>query len=147
VIRMSKLTDYGIVLMTCVARSNSLQTARQLSERTHLPRPTVGKLLKRLCRAGMLASQRGVHGGYTLGHPAQEISIAALITALEGPIKLTECSRPSTGTCEHEASCPCRTPWQRINAAVTGALDDISLADMSAANFTVRPDVRVETGR
>jgi FeS assembly SUF system regulator len=147
VIRMSKLTDYGIVLMTCVARSTRLQTARQLSEQTHLPRPTVGKLLKRLCRAGMLTSQRGVHGGYELGHPAQDISIAALIIALEGPIKLTECSVQTGGGCDHEASCPCRTPWQRINTAVTHALDGISLADMSASPFAVRPGVVVVADR
>jgi Rrf2 family protein len=88
-----------------------------------------------------------VRGGYELARPAQAITIAALIAALEGPITLTQCSLPSAETCEHEASCPCRTPWQRINAAVTGALDEITLADMSAPTFALRPTLRVELNR
>ena len=93
-IRMSKLTDYGIILLVHCAshpeRSNF--TARDLVEATRLPGATVGKILKRLTREGLLVSQRGVKGGYTLAHPATKIAVADIIAALEGPVAITECS-------------------------------------------------------
>ncbi|HVH88183.1 MAG TPA: Rrf2 family transcriptional regulator, partial [Terriglobales bacterium] len=92
-IRLQKLTDYGLVLMTCVARHHeqSLHTARDLAVESHLPLPTVSKLLKQLLQGGLLVSHRGIKGGYSLARPPQAISIAEIVAALEGPIALTEC--------------------------------------------------------
>jgi len=135
-IRMSKMTDYGIVLMVGLARAGSARTARQLAVETDLPLSTVAKVLKALNRNGFLESRRGAQGGYSLLRSAEGIGIAELIEALEGPIALTECSSaPSGSGCSHEDTCPVRAPWVQINRAVKNALADISLSDMSSPNF------------
>jgi Rrf2 family protein len=89
------------------------------------------KILKALVRGGVLASHRGAKGGYGLAHGAEAISVAAIITALEGPIALTACIEDGPGECDIEALCPARANWQRINDAIRGALEDITLAEMT----------------
>jgi FeS assembly SUF system regulator len=135
-IRMSKLTDYGIVLMVNMVRANEARTARQLAAESDLPLPTVAKVLKVLTRQGFLGSTRGVHGGYSLSRRADQISISDLIEGLEGPIALTECSAaPGDGVCSHEETCPVRAPWVQINRAVKDALAGICLAQMAEPQF------------
>lgn len=137
-IRMSKLTDYAIVLMVHVARAKGLRTARELAQDAALPMPTVGKVLKVLSRHKFLVSTRGMRGGYALGRDASEIRIADLIEALEGPIALTECSAaPGNDACSHEQHCPVRAPWMQINEAVRDALSSISLSDMTRSEFNL----------
>lgn len=133
-IRMSRLTDYGIVLMSYMAaHRDRVKNASELAAGAQLPLPTVSKLLRLLAREALLVSQRGVKGGYALAHAPQEISIAAIIGALEGPIALTMCTTAPSGECEYEPQCAVRAPWQRINRAVRDALEHITLADMSGA--------------
>ena len=131
-IRLSRITDYGIVLMVRLAQSpdDEARNARNLAADTDLPVPVVSKVLKTLAREGLLASQRGSKGGYTLARSADEISVPEMISALEGPISLTECSA-HPGACSQESSCGVREPWQRINAAVHDALAKITLADLT----------------
>ena len=131
-IRLSRITDYGIVLMVELARSSDgvAHNARNLAAETDLPLPVVSKVLKSLARGGLLASQRGSKGGYTLARLADEITVPEMITALEGPISLTECTL-HPGACQQESNCGVREPWQRINDAVHDALAQITLADLS----------------
>src|SRR6266852_6133155 len=83
-IRLGKLTDYGLVLMSHIARSQmDLHTARDLARQCHLPLPTVSKILKALHQGGLVASHRGMKGGYMLAREPHLISIAAVIAALE----------------------------------------------------------------
>ncbi len=98
-IRLSKLTDYGLVLMSYAARNKgrTVHTARELSLESGLPLPTVSKLLKLLLQAGFLVSHRGTNGGYSLAREPEDISVAEIIAALEGPIALTECSTDISG--------------------------------------------------
>jgi FeS assembly SUF system regulator len=104
--------------------------ARELADETQLPAPVVSKILKSLTRAGLLASQRGSKGGYSLARTPGEISVVEMITALEGPVGITECaSHP--GACAQESSCHVRDPWQRINGALHAALEGITLADLA----------------
>jgi FeS assembly SUF system regulator len=133
VIRIAKLTDYAIVLLTHFAcTADQAHTARDLAARTSIPLPTVCKVLKALSRGGLLVSQRGVKGGYTLARPAEEISIAGVIAAIDGPIAMTECSVRAPGLCEIEPVCAVRSNWRRINQAVQGALAGLTLGDMTA---------------
>jgi FeS assembly SUF system regulator len=130
-IRMTKQADYGIVLMTRMAGDpNRLFTAPELAAESHLPPPTVSKILKLLARGGLLDSHRGVKGGYTLAHEPAGISVAEIIDALDGPIAITECIDDSPGECSQEPICPVRGNWQRINRALREALEAISLAEM-----------------
>jgi FeS assembly SUF system regulator len=130
-IRMTKQADYGIVLMTRMAGSpERLFTAPELATESHLPQPTVSKVLKLLARGGLLESHRGVKGGYTLAQEPEGISVAEVIDALDGPISITECIDDAPGECSQEAICPVRGNWQRINRAIREALEAISLAEM-----------------
>lgn len=130
-IRITKQTDYGIVLLTHLASQPDRQVnAPELSAETQLPLPMVSKILKVLVREGLLLSHRGVKGGYSLGRHPGEITMAEIIAALEGPIAITECVDVSSD-CSHEQLCSVRSNWQRINAAVRGALEGITLAEMA----------------
>ncbi|MEM7048653.1 MAG: SUF system Fe-S cluster assembly regulator [Acidobacteriota bacterium] len=131
-IRITKQTDYGIVLASHLATEPGRRfNAAVLSEETGLPLPMVSKILKLLAREGVLTSHRGVHGGYCLARPASEIRISEVIATLEGPIAITECIDDSPGVCSQEATCPMRSNWQVINAAIRSALDQITLAEMA----------------
>jgi FeS assembly SUF system regulator len=131
-VKLGKLTDYGLVLMTCIARGQgvSLRTATDLAAESHLPQPTVSKLLKGLLQSGLLVSHRGVKGGYTLARPSRDIALTDIIAALEGPVALTECSTHEVGACELEPSCPIMRNQQIINQVVRGVLERITLSDL-----------------
>jgi FeS assembly SUF system regulator len=130
-LRIAKLTDYATGLMARLARAPGRQmSAQAMSQEMDLPLPTVAMLLKRLARAGLVQSFRGADGGYCLARPAAAISIAEVITAIDGPVALTECAL-GVGRCSLEAGCATRANWQLINRAVQGALESVSLADMA----------------
>ena len=133
--RINKLTDYGIVVMTRIADMDQsrVHTAREISEDTRIPLPTVTRLLKTLSGNGLLDSQRGSQGGYSLSRSSEDISVADIIEIFEGPIALTECS---TNTCEcaYETKCSVKEPWQKINDTVKNALEGISLNQMAGKN-------------
>jgi FeS assembly SUF system regulator len=130
-LRISKLTDYGIVLLAHFAdRPGETRNARELAESTGLPFPAVGKVLKALAQEGLLVSHRGARGGYALARPASEISVAEIIEALEGPIALMECSA-GPGHCEKEATCRVRDPWQLIQDAIRSTLSGVSLRGLA----------------
>lgn len=129
-LRVSKLTDYATVVMTVLASADGgVLSAQGLAERAHLEPPTVSKLLKQLGHAGLVESFRGVNGGYRLARAPQAITVAEIVTAIEGPIGMTECSVHS-GQCGHEAHCGVRVNWRRISHAIEHALDSVTLADM-----------------
>ena len=129
-LRVSKLTDYATVVMTCLAGSgDGVLSAQALAERARLEAPTVSKLLKQLAQAGLVVSTRGINGGYRLARLAEKITIADIVTAMEGPIGMTECSAHA-GACGHEPHCGVRVNWQRINHAIADALASVTLADM-----------------
>ena len=131
-IKLSRMADYGVILMTQLARENgAVTTTADLSATCALPLPTVSKLLKQLAQEGLLESHRGTKGGYALARTAADISMADIIGAVEGPIALTDCIEAEGTMCEIEALCPTRTNWRRINDVLTQALDGVSLAEMA----------------
>ncbi|HHM04399.1 MAG TPA: SUF system Fe-S cluster assembly regulator [Gammaproteobacteria bacterium] len=130
-LRVGKLTDYATVVMTHLACDPArLQSAAEIATELGLALPTVSKILKALLQHGLLVSHRGAKGGYTLARPPAEISVAAIIAAIEGPIALTECS-DSDGLCDQERGCSVRGNWQRINRAVSAALEGVTLAELA----------------
>ena len=144
-LRISKLTDYATVLMARLATSSRCCVpASQLAEECGLEAPTAAKVLKTLARSELISSVRGVNGGYQLAIPADEISVAAIVRAMEGPIALTECAL-EPGLCSHEANCSLRGNWQRIGVAVETALEQLSLADL-ARPAGPRIAIRTEIG-
>jgi FeS assembly SUF system regulator len=132
VLRLSKLADYGTLVATdLAAEPRSVRNAHVIAERTRVAAPTVAKLLKRLARAGLVESIRGSRGGYRLARPAAEISVAAVIGALERPLALTQCAAHG-GDCNLESHCAVRGHWRLINHAIRSALEAVNLAQMAA---------------
>ncbi len=135
-LRISKLADYGTVVMVCLAiHDNELLNAKFIAEQIQLAAPTVSKLLKLLAAAGLLQSIRGAKGGYRLSRPATAISVADIITAVEGKSGLTECSLTS-GDCNLEPVCNIRHNWQKISSAIYTALDSVTLAELAKPKIT-----------
>ena len=131
-IKLSRMADYAVVLMTQLAREpDALRTAGELAQSCGLPQPTVSKILKLLAQAGLLVSYRGNKGGYLLAREADGVTMADVIGAVDGPIALTDCIGPDGLVCEIEALCPTRTNWQSINRAMIEALSSVSLAEMA----------------
>lgn len=131
-IRISRLTDYGIVLLShMAAHPERVHTAAELATETHLPLPTVSKLLRLLARDGLLQSQRGVNGGYGLARAPEQITVSSAVAALEGPIALTTCASAVPSDCSHEPICPVRGHLHLINLAIRQALDAVTLADLA----------------
>lgn len=129
-LRVSRLTDYATVVMTCIAtHSGEVLSTAQIADEAQLELPTVSKLLKSLSHAGLVESFRGVNGGYRLARPAAAITLAQIVEAMEGPLGMTECST-ADGQCERASQCGVRGSWQRINDVVARALRAVSLADM-----------------
>jgi FeS assembly SUF system regulator len=155
-LRVTKQADYGIVLMTHMAIDPERRcTAPELASETMIPLPMVSKILKILSKSELLLSHRGVKGGYSLARDPGEITVAEMITALEGPIAFTECIEGAPGFCTQEAVCRLRSNWQRINMALTRALEGISLAELAqpmpalvrlGAGRAIEGRVRTETG-
>ncbi len=130
-LRISKLTDYATVILAVLANEpEQVRTAATLAEQTHIAAPTVSKLLKQLQRAGLVSSTRGLHGGYQLSKPPSQISAAAILDALEGPVALTECS-VGHGNCGIEGTCRVGRVWQRLNLAIRRSLYDVTLAQLA----------------
>jgi FeS assembly SUF system regulator len=131
VIRITRQTDYGIILLAYLASRppGHILTARDAAKECRLPVPMVSKIMKTLAREGILVSHRGVKGGYSLGRIPERITIGDVIGALEGPIGMTECAS-NPGSCEQEPLCPVRINWQRISRAVRGALEEVPLSEM-----------------
>ncbi len=135
--RLNRLTDYAVVVMTQMAHDpKAVRTAPQIARNTGVPLPTVAKLLNALTRESLVTSHRGATGGYTLHRRAEEITVAEIIQAIEGPIALTACVDVSGYHCDVETLCPMRGNWEEVNRAIHDALDQVTLADMIVSTMT-----------
>ncbi len=129
-IRLSRMADYAVVLMTHIAARGGVHNAVEAAAATGVPGPTAAKVLKTLSNDGLLTARRGAHGGYELARPAAAINVAQVVSAIDGPIALTYCVTPGAGTCEVEPACPSRSGLNRINTAIRTALEAVSLAEL-----------------
>ena len=128
--RIAKLTDYGVIIMAFMANAPTrLFQSREIAEQVAVAQPTVAKLLKKLTQSKLLISHRGANGGYHLAQPPEKITIADLISALEGPIAITECNM-GHDYCATAMLCTVKTPWLKINQIVTRALQSITLSEL-----------------
>jgi FeS assembly SUF system regulator len=133
---MGKLTDYATVVLASLAQEPTRhRAAAELAERTRLSRPTVSKVLKDLQRAGMVISSRGAQGGYRLARTPEKITAAQILDVFEGPIAITECSGAAS-QCGIERLCQVGGAWQRINAAIRRALEDVTLDQLAGIDST-----------
>ena len=146
-LRLSKLTDYAVVVLVRLSRGEPVQTSPGIAATTGVPEPTVAKVLKALATAGLVSSQRGARGGYRLARPLSAIPVASVVSAIDGPITLAACVEGSGTGCEAEHLCPVRGRWDPVNDAVLQALSRITLADMDRSPprpFPPRPAAQSE---
>jgi FeS assembly SUF system regulator len=143
-LRISKLTDYAILMMVELTRDREVLSAHALAERIRVEVPTASKVLKLLAGGGLLESFRGASGGYRVTRSAADISVAEVIAAIEGPIAMTECS-VEAGLCSQEDNCDLRGNWQRISLAVADALEQVSLDEMAAPAGQNRRPLNITT--
>lgn len=130
-LRISKLADYGMVIMNILALApGNLYSAKELSQSAGIGLPTVSKLLKILLKAELVKSLRGSGGGYRLSRSPEEVTIAEVIAAIEGTPALTECAA-GKHLCAKEAVCAVRNNWLLVNRAILQGLQSITLLDMT----------------
>ncbi len=134
-LRLSKLTDYAVVVLVRLDACHGVTTSPSLAQDTGIPEPTVAKVLKALAAAELVVSQRGARGGYRLALPLDRIPVADVIGAIDGPISLAACVDGATGGCEAQGLCPIRGRWDPVNDAIREALTRITLADMRPASI------------
>lgn len=133
-LRLSKLTDYAVVVLVRLSHASAggeaVQTSPGIAASIGIPEPTVAKVLKALAGSGLVASQRGARGGYRLMRPLAAIPVSDVIAAIDGPIALTACVDGAATACETSSLCPVAGRWDAVNTAIQEALAAISLADM-----------------
>ena len=132
-LRLSKLTDYAVVVLVRLAGMDGVQTSPGIAAATGIPEPTVAKVLKTLTAGDLVSSQRGAKGGYRLNRGLAEIPVSDVIAAVDGPIALTACVEGSVSECESRGLCPMAGRWDPVNDAIQSALSRITLADMQVA--------------
>ncbi len=138
-LRLSKLTDYAVVVLLRLSTTpdscDGVQTSPGIATATGVPEPTVAKVLKALSAANLVVSHRGARGGYRLFRPLEEVAIADVIEAIDGPIALTACVDGSPAPCEVQRLCAAKGRWDLVNDAIREALGRITLADMREASI------------
>ncbi|MCE2577236.1 Rrf2 family transcriptional regulator [Komagataeibacter sp. FNDCR1] len=132
-LKLSKLTDYAVVALVRLGQKEDVTTSPVLSRSTGIPEPTIAKVL---AAQGIVISQRGARGGYRLARPLSQISVAAVIQAIDGPISLTTCV--DGGECDARSKCGLVGQWDAVNGAILQALSSISLSDMQNHTVTSR---------
>lgn len=129
-LRISKLTDYATLIMSYLALEPArVASATQIAKEIHLRMPTVSKILKILCDAELVTSFRGVGGGYQLARSAMDITLADIVSALEGNLAMTECCSTET-LCALDSLCALKENWKKINNIILTALADVTLKSM-----------------
>lgn len=147
-LRLTNLADYAVVVMVAAARSGTGEQPRQFAASaiaclTGLPVPTAGKIMNMLGKAGLLASSRGVAGGFRLARPPSAITLAEIVEAIDGPIGLTSCVQDEPCGCHIGQSCRVRPRWSSINRLVRDVLDGITLEQLASGDAVTAgvPDV------
>ncbi|MCZ6599088.1 MAG: Rrf2 family transcriptional regulator [Planctomycetota bacterium] len=140
-LQLTKRTEYGLIaLVHLVDRSGEFVSVREICERYPVPRRLVAEVLKDLLHANLVDSQRGAAGGYALARPADRITLADVVSVLEGRPSLTECESLATyeaGSCGVEPLCPIRSPIHRVRIGIWNLFEGTSLLDLAHGPATV----------
>jgi Rrf2 family protein len=131
-VRISKHEEFGLRLVTSIARCGGQLNIRELSEHEGLPEATIAKVVARLRRAGLLAAERGRNGGYSLTRAAHTITLAQVVGAFGNQIYDDSfCDRMNSGeSCAHDAACGLRPVWNGLGEVIGNFLDGHTVADI-----------------
>src|SRR5687768_3244519 len=136
-VRVSAKVDYALRAMLELASAGGLVKGEQLSNAQTIPRKFLESILVELRHAELVSSQRGVEGGYALARPAEEISVADVIRAVEGPIATVRGARPED--VEYVGAAAGLQPlWLDLRSAMRDVLEQTTLADIVARSSAPR---------
>ncbi len=129
--KLSRLTDYAVVILSSLEKECPNHVAVGfVAEQTHLPEPTVSKVLKLLGKADIVTSVRGATGGYALKRQLGALTVLDVVVAIEGPLSVVACVENAVDSCVLENSCMMRGRWALVNDALKDALGSVTLRDM-----------------
>src|SRR3954470_2420799 len=133
-LRLSKKADYALIAMKHLALrgDRGSSSAREIAGLYDIPIELMAKVLQRLVRRGLLASQQGTRGGYQLARMPAQISVADVIQAIDGPVTVTACSTDEGSSCEQFAKCNVRDPLWRVRERILSALGECTIAELAA---------------
>lgn len=127
---MSRKVDYALLILSHLDRKREGGCAREIADRFGLSKGFVANILKLLCHKGFVASHRGVKGGYVLQRPAEEVTLAELMEALDGGFTLAECNRAASEPCGVSALCPLKGAIAEVHRRIRSVLRDVTLAQV-----------------
>ena len=130
-LKLTKKADYGLMAMKHLAEHGhgTACSAKDVAESYGIPQEALAKILQRLVKAGLLVSQHGINGGYTLARSAETISAFEVIRAIDGPLFITSCITVR-GECGQSDRCTIREPLRRVNDSIEQVLKSISISEM-----------------
>lgn len=128
-LKLTKKADYGMIALKHLAESRASSSAKDIAEAYGLPQEALAKILQRLVKSGMLVSQHGTNGGYSLARSAEKISAFEVIKAIDGPLFITACSSHN-GECDQSSKCNVKEPLKKVNHGIRELLSKITIADM-----------------
>lgn len=137
-LRLSKKADYALMAMKHLAQQAGSTSAREIAEQYDIPIELMAKVLQRLARRGLVASLQGTRGGYRLARQTTQITVADIIEAIEGPLRVTACSTEAEN-CGQYAKCSVRDPLWRIKDRIVAALSDCTLQEIATDSLTEPP--------
>jgi len=131
VLKLTKKADYGLMAMKHLAEHGhgTACSAKDVAESYGIPQEALAKILQRLVKAGLLVSQHGTNGGYTLARRPETISAFEVIRAIDGPLFITSCITVR-GECGQSDRCTIREPLRRVNDSIEQVLKSISISEM-----------------
>ncbi len=135
--RVSSRCEYGLRAMVYLARQEP-RTPVPLTEivaQEGIPGPFLERILAQLRESGLVSTTRGVSGGYQLAREADSIAVGQIVTALEGPLTVVGCV-PDGAACERSQSCASRAAWRALDAAISDALNGVTLGDLTEGAAT-----------
>ena len=149
-LKLSKKTDYALMAIQYMASKGTARVVntKEIAEEYKIPVELLAKVLQKLGKKGLIASQNGPKGGYVLAKTPESISVLSIILAIEGHVGITECYHNEDSQCRQMARCNIRTPLRNIQNSIYSLLDSMSIEDMSTfSTATIAPPARLFSHR
>ncbi|HEY7097976.1 MAG TPA: Rrf2 family transcriptional regulator [Terriglobales bacterium] len=144
-LKLTKKADYGLMAMKHLAERAHAGacSAKDVADAYGIPQEALAKILQRLVKAGLLQSQHGVNGGYTLAREPNKISAFEVIRAIDGPLFITSCITVR-GECGQSNRCTIREPLRRVNESIEQVLRRITISEMKEETEEVEAHIDVK---
>ncbi len=138
-LKLSKKVDYALIALNCIVshQGEGSVSARQIALEYNIPVELLAKVLQRLAREGMISGHNGPKGGYELARSPALITVAHVVEALDGPIRIADCfyldedQADGMARCHQMDRCNIRTPVDKIQASIVALLEGMTLAQIN----------------